>query len=182
MSQENDQEREEDTQEETQEEEVEEQEEEEEEESSEEDYKSLYQQEKERREKAEQTIAQQKKRSKKKKLEADDDGEGDGDLRQEVESLKQTEKKRDFGYQHNLSPEEVDKVFAIESNPTEDTLNDPFVKEGLKGIRKQKKVSENTPSSSGQSSPLKKKGWNELSRNEKNKRWQEHMRKRGVIS
>lgn len=120
------------------------------------------------------------KKNKKKSKESKSD-EVDEDIRQDVEQLKLSETKRQFGYKHNLSPLEVDKVFSIDSNPSKETLEDPFVKAGLQALRRQSKVKENTPSSTTSQAPTSQKDWKDLPKHEKDAKWQEHMRKRGVI-
>lgn len=72
----------------------------------------------------------------------------DDDVVKDVQFLKLAEKKRQFGYAYGLSPEEADKVFSFNPNPDADTLKDPFIQAGLQAIRKQRKVQNNTPSSS----------------------------------
>ena len=76
----------------------------------------------------------------------------DLDIHKTVKELQLAEKKRQFGYEHGLSPEEADAVFKINSNPSKEVLEDPFVKGGLSAIRAKKRVAENTPSSSNRSS------------------------------
>jgi hypothetical protein len=72
----------------------------------------------------------------------------DFDVKKTVKELQLAEKKRQFGYEHGLSPEEADAVFKINPNPTKDVLEDPFVKGGLSAIRAKKKVEDNIPKSS----------------------------------
>jgi hypothetical protein len=79
----------------------------------------------------------------------------DGDLRKTVEQLALAEKKRQFGYRHDLSPDEVDAVFKINPEPSDETLKDPFVEGGLAKLRSKRKVEENTPSSSSRSASFK---------------------------
>lgn len=76
------------------------------------------------------------------------------DVKSTVAQLKQAEDKRQFGYEHNLSPEEVNAIFKINPNPTKETLDDPFVKGGLERIRSQKRVDANTPRTSSRSGSL----------------------------
>jgi len=76
------------------------------------------------------------------------------DIRQTVKQLQLAEQKRQFGYEHNLSPEETDAVFKLSPNPTKDVLEDPFVKGGLQALRAKKRLAENTPSSSSRSATL----------------------------
>lgn len=78
----------------------------------------------------------------------------DDDIRQTVKELQLAEKKRQFGYEHGLSPEETDAVFKLSPNPTKSVLEDPFVKGGLASLRAKKRVAENTPSSSSRSASL----------------------------
>lgn len=73
------------------------------------------------------------------------------DIRKTVADLALAEKKRQFGYQHGLSPEETDAVFMFTPNPTKETLTHPFVEGGLAKLRSKKRVEENTPSSSSRS-------------------------------
>lgn len=76
------------------------------------------------------------------------------DIRKTVEQLSLAEKKRQFGYEHGLSPDETDAVFTFTPNPTKETLANPFVEGGLAKLRSKKRVDENTPSSSRGGRPL----------------------------
>jgi hypothetical protein len=78
----------------------------------------------------------------------------DDDIRLTVKELQLAERKRQFGYEHGLSPEEADAVFKLTPNPTKEVLDDPFVKGGLASLRAKKRVAENTPSSSSRSASL----------------------------
>lgn len=75
----------------------------------------------------------------------------DEDIRLTVKQLQMAEKKRQFGYEHGLSPEETDAVFKLSPNPTKEVLEDSFVKGGLAALRAKKRVAENTPKSSSRS-------------------------------
>lgn len=66
-------------------------------------------------------------------------------IKETVSQLKLAETKRQFGYEHGLSPEETDAVFKLNPAPTKETLEDPFVKGGLEAIRAKKKLADNTP-------------------------------------
>lgn len=120
---------------------------------------------------------QEKKPEQKETLETDDDP----DIRKDIEFLKQSEKKRTFGYEHGLSPEETDKIFKINPNPTAETLKDPFVKAGLDAIRRANRVDANTPSSSTKSNPALSKKFSELNKSEKDAAWQKFMKEKGVL-
>lgn len=69
-------------------------------------------------------------------------------LEKDVAQIKQSEEKRQFGYDHSLSPEETDKVFAfatgVGKKPAE-VLDDPFVKSGVAAIRTSKRNASATP-------------------------------------
>jgi len=77
-------------------------------------------------------------------------------LKTTVDSLALAEKKRQFGYENSLSPEETDAVFRINPSPTKETLKDPFVEGGLAKLKSMKRVENNTPGSSSRTGkPLK---------------------------
>ncbi len=77
-------------------------------------------------------------------------------LKSTVGSLELAEKKRQFGYENKLSPEETDAVFLFTPTPTKETLKNPFVEGGLAKLRSLKRVDENTPGSSSRTGkPLK---------------------------
>lgn len=100
--------------------------------------------------------------------------EPDREIVKSVKRLEEIENKRQFGFEHNLSPEETDFVFKISGNkPTKEILEDPFVKSGLEGHRSKKRLEANTPSSSSSSSPFKVKQFNEMSDDEKRKAFEE---------
>jgi hypothetical protein len=78
----------------------------------------------------------------------DEDGE---DIRAIVKSLELAEKKRQFGYEHGLSPQETDYLFRLNPNPSKELLEDDFIKGGIQAIRAKTKVEANIPSSSASS-------------------------------
>lgn len=72
-----------------------------------------------------------------------------------VEKLALSDAKRVFGYENNLSPDEVDKVFQLTGNkPTKEVLDDPFVKGGLEAIKAKKRLADNMPGTSTSSAPF----------------------------
>lgn len=97
------------------------------------------------------------------------------DIRQTVQSLQLAETKRQFGYQNGLSPEETDHIFKINSNPTKEILEDPFVKGGLQAIRAKKRVEDNTPSSSSRSPRFELPKKEDLNADDKQKAFEEFM-------
>jgi hypothetical protein len=101
--------------------------------------------------------------------------EADPELKKDVDDLKQERVKREFGYRHNLSPEETDQVFRINPSPNQDTLKDPFVMGGLERIRAQKRIDDNTPSSSGKAFSVGGKTWEEMDQTERNANYPEYL-------
>lgn len=100
--------------------------------------------------------------------------EPDKEIVKSVKRLEEIENKRQFGFEHQLSPEETDFVFKISGGkPSKEVLEDPFVKSGLEGYRSKKRLEANTPSSSSSSSPFKTKQFNEMSEDEKRKAYEE---------
>lgn len=101
----------------------------------------------------------------------------DEDIIQTVKGLEMAEKKRQFGYENGLSPEETDKVFQISGGkPSKKTLEDPFIKAGIESLRASKRVEANTPSSSTSSKSYGGKSFSELDPKEKQKAWEEQMK------
>lgn len=95
----------------------------------------------------------------------------DDDIRSSVEELKFAEKKRQFGYEHNLAPDEVDAIFKFNPNPTKEDLDNPFVKGGLEALKAKKRVESNTPSPSSKIFKVNGKSWGEMTPEEKEANW-----------
>lgn len=135
---------------------------------------------KERAIKAEKSIEFAKKKGKNKKptnlQPKAKESEDDDKVSDRLSNLEKSEEKRQFGHEHNLSPEETDKIFAMNPKPTADTLKDPFIKAGLEAIRRDKRVDANTPSSSAKSKVLDTKEFKELSPEAKNVAFQEYLK------
>lgn len=102
----------------------------------------------------------------------------DDDIKQTVQSLQLAETKRQFGYQNGLSPEETDHIFKINSNPTKEILEDPFVKGGLQAIRAKKRVEDNTPSTTSRSPRFELPKKENMNADDKQKAFEEHMASR----
>jgi hypothetical protein len=98
----------------------------------------------------------------------------------DVKELKQERLKREFGFKHSLSPEETDVVFKFAGNDDpEKALEMPYVKGAIETVRTQKKVENNTPSSS--SSATNKfftKDASKMTADEKQKHFEEIMSSR----
>lgn len=137
--------------------------------------------------KAEKAIEKAKKANKKKKVNSNINNNlstkaesPDDDIRAEIESLKLAERKRQYGYEHGLSPLETDKVFQIDPDPSDKTLKDPFVKAGLQALRAKERVDKNTPSSSAKRPIIQSKKFQEMSEAEKNKAFREYTKAKGL--
>lgn len=66
-----------------------------------------------------------------------------------IDRLEQLETKRQFGYENNLAPDEVDVVYRLVRKPRAKDLLDPIVKGALDGYRSDKRAKANMPSSNG---------------------------------
>lgn len=96
-----------------------------------------------------------------------------------VKSLKMLEDKRQFGFEHGLSPQETDYAFKVSSGkPTKETIEDPFFKAGLDGLRAKQRLENNTPSSSSRSAIFQNKDFKEMSDDERRKAFEEASSKR----
>jgi len=106
----------------------------------------------------------------------------EGDLRAEIEALKLAERKRQFGYEHNLSPKETDRVFQINAEPDADTLKDPFIKAGIEALRRQDRVANNSLAPSAKSGTFNPKKFTKLSAQEKDAEFKRFMKSKGVLN
>jgi len=101
----------------------------------------------------------------------------DEDIVKDVTYLKQVESKRQFGFEHNLSPEETDYAFKFSSgNPTKEILEDSFFKGGLESLRTKKRLEANIPGSSSRSSVFSEKSFNESSEDERKKAFESKVK------
>ena len=66
-----------------------------------------------------------------------------------IDRLEEIDRKRSFGYEYNLSPQEVDLVFQFSKKPNAKTLEHPFVQGGLEKLRQTKRVQDNIPRGGG---------------------------------
>lgn len=88
----------------------------------------------------------------------------------DVQALKQAEAKRQFGFEHGLSPKETDYAFKFgNGKPSKETLEDSFFKSGLEGLRAKERLANNTPGSNSRSSVFKDKSFSELSEEDRKK-------------
>lgn len=96
----------------------------------------------------------------------------DDNVDDRVSKLELSEKKRNFGYDNGLSPEETDHLFRFAGDKTPDeALKDPFFQAGLKEMRRSKRVAEAIPSSSNRATKVDGKGFDEMSSEERSKNW-----------
>lgn len=82
-------------------------------------------------------------------------------------SLDKIEQKRQFGYQNNLTPDEVDIVYRIVQRPKAATLKDPVIMGALQGYRDSKDAKENTPGGRGRTFQVGNKDFKDLKPEEK---------------
>lgn len=87
-----------------------------------------------------------------------------------------TNRKRDFGFQNSLSPDEVDFVFRQTSRPTKKFLETPYVRGAIEAMRAESNVRANTPSSGGRTFGPKGKSWSELEPGDKQANFAERRR------
>lgn len=114
------------------------------------------------------------------------DTSGQDDLRKDIDALKKSdakrallERKRTFGYEHGLSPKQVDFVFRTTKRPTAKYLQQPEIAAGLNAIKQGENVSQNTPSNNGRvfkNDKGKPKSWTELKPDERQSRFTERRR------
>lgn len=102
----------------------------------------------------------------------------DDEIIRTVKNLDLMEKKRQFGYENELSPEETDFVFKITGGkPTKEILKDPFVKNGIDGFRQSKRIADNTPGSTSRSPVFGTKNFAEMTDDERKAQFNEASKK-----
>lgn len=96
------------------------------------------------------------------------DNKSRDNLANDVASLKESDRKRQFGYENNLSPEETDLVFQFNRNPSKKTLKHPFVSGGLEKLRSKKRLDANMSSgATGRTFKVNGKDWKDLTPEER---------------
>lgn len=101
----------------------------------------------------------------------------DEELKKDVSFLKEIEFKRQFGFEHNLSPKETDYAFKFSNGkPTKEILEDPFFKGGLDSLRAKERLEKNIPGSSSRSSVFTEKPFGELTQEERKKQFESRMK------
>ena len=103
------------------------------------------------------------------------------DVGDRIANLELAEKKRQFGYDNGLSPQETDKIFQLNQDPDKEVLNDPFVKAGLKALRAKDRLDDNSPTISAKANTLSNKKFVKLTKNEKQAEFTKFMKQKGVI-
>lgn len=93
-----------------------------------------------------------------------------------VRSLQETERKRQFGYDNDLAPKEVDLVFRLYKRPTAKVLKDPAVKGAIDGLRAEQSAKDNIPGTTGRTFAVGGKKFNELSADDKQKHFQDRRK------
>ena len=100
--------------------------------------------------------------------------EGD-DVKKDIQWLKAVEEKRQFGYQHGLSPEEADQVFNYAQGAgikPEKALEHPFVKSGLESLKATQRAQSATPRPSSRSPLVEGKTFKDLKPEERKANWE----------
>lgn len=103
--------------------------------------------------------------------------ESDDETVSRLEKLEKIELKRQFGFEHGLSPAETDIVFQFsQGKPTKETLEHPFIKAGLEAQRAEDRVNKNTPNPSSRSLSYQGKDFKDLSEEDRQKAFAEKMK------
>jgi len=102
----------------------------------------------------------------------------DEELVLDVKILKEERLKRQFGFEHNLSPEETDYAFKFgNGKPTKETLEDSFFKGGLESLRAKVRLEKNIPGSSSRASVFSDKPFTEMTQEERKKEYETKMKR-----
>ena len=97
-----------------------------------------------------------------------------------VDRLEESDRKRQFGFEHSLSPMETDLVFQFSRNPSKKTLKHPFVAGGLEKLRSRKNADDNIPSGHAfKSFKVNGKEWKELTPEERQANFAD--RQKGIL-
>jgi hypothetical protein len=121
--------------------------------------------------KAQRSIAQRYKRQPPKEL-PNPVPKVDDSIVQRVDRIELSEKKRQFGYKHQLSPDETDKLFKFAGNDKpEEAIKDPFFQSALTAFRKEQSVKSAIPSSSNSTTFFEGKSFKEMTHEERAKNW-----------
>lgn len=108
--------------------------------------------------------------------------EPDDSLVRSVKKLETIEAKRQFGYEHSLSPEETDFIFKFSNGkPDKTVLENPFIKSGLEGFRASKRIEANTPGATSRSPIFQGKEFKEMTEDERRKSFETAASKKGFI-
>lgn len=100
----------------------------------------------------------------------------DFDPKEAISRLELAERKRQFAYENQLSPDETDRLFKINPNPSKADLDDPFVKAGIEGLRAKKRIENGTPSPSSNSPKINGKTFEEMDDADRAKNYEAMMR------
>jgi len=101
-----------------------------------------------------------------------------GQMQSKLETLSAAEEKRQFGYQHKLSPEETDHAFAFAKGlgkKPHEVLDNTFFKSGLQALRQQQRASGAIPGPSNRSFQVEGKTFNELKPEDKKKNFASYV-------
>lgn len=101
----------------------------------------------------------------------------DEDLKKDVSYLKEVESKRQFGFEHNLSPKETDLAFRFSGGKADPKiLEDEFFKAGIEALRSKERLSNNLPGSSSRSTVFTEKSFAETPEEDRKKIFESKMK------
>lgn len=101
----------------------------------------------------------------------------DDSLKNDVSYLKEIEAKRQFGFDHNLSPIETDYAYKFSGGkPTKETLEDEFFIGGLESLRAKQRLANNIPGSSSRSTIFADKSFAETPEEDRKKIFETKMK------
>lgn len=94
------------------------------------------------------------------------------------ELVKELAKEREisnFAEDNDISVSQARQVYKVNSSPTKETLNDPFIKAGLDAMARKSRLEANTPSAA-KVSTYAGKAFKDLPLSEKNKHFADHLK------
>lgn len=89
-----------------------------------------------------------------------------------IDKLEISERKRQFGYRHNLSPDETDLLWRMSGDKTPDeTLKEQDFQDVLESRRRRARVAEAIPSGTNRTVSVEGKSFKEMTPEERQKNW-----------
>lgn len=137
---------------------------------------------KERALKAEKAIERNKQKTKKKPQSTlkKRPTEDDDDVAERIARLEQSDQKRAFGYEHGLSPQATDELFAYAKGvgkKPETVMKTAIGKSIINTVKRKERLDGNSPSSSAKKSSFASKDFNSLSPQDKQKAFEQFVKR-----